>query len=162
VRRSELKNVILETLGDNQAAVKEKDPSSAQPHKIPGSCHILLVEDSEDNRLLIHSFLKKYPSYTIDSAENGLSGLNQFKKNKYDLVLMDMQMPVMDGYTAAKEIRDWERQNGLVPTPVVALTAYALKEEIQKSLDAGCDAHVTKPIKKAVLLETIEKYAKWA
>ena len=162
VRRSELKNVILEALGDNQAAAKEKHPSVAKLPEAPGSCHLLLVEDSEDNRLLIHSFLKKYPSYTVDSAEDGLSGLNQFKESKYDLVLMDMQMPVMDGYTATKEIRKWEQQNGLKPTPVVALTAYALKEEIQKSLDAGCDAHMTKPIKKAILLETIGRYAKCA
>ncbi len=121
--------------------------------------NILLVDDSEDNRLLVSSFLKKYP-YTIQIAENGLDALDLFRKNRYDLVLMDMQMPVMDGYTAMKEIRAWEKENGLERTPIVALTAYALKEEMQKSIDAGCDAHLTKPISKATLLETIHAYAK--
>jgi hypothetical protein len=76
---------------------------------------------------------------------------------------MDMQMPVMDGYTATREMREWEKeqiQAGLrsSPTPIVALTAHALKEEEQKSLDVGCTVHLTKPIKKALLLETIERY----
>jgi CheY-like chemotaxis protein len=69
-------------------------------------------------------------------------------------------MPVMDGYTATREMREWERKEGLKYTPIIALTAYALKEETQKSLDAGCDAHITKPIKKATLLEAIREYVK--
>ncbi len=81
--------------------------------------------------------------------------MEKFKSGRYDLVLMDMQMPVMDGYTATRTIREWESQSGLKPTPIIALTAFALKEEMQKSLDAGCNAHLTKPIKKATLLEAI-------
>jgi CheY-like chemotaxis protein len=73
----------------------------------------------------------------------------------YDLVLMDMEMPVMDGYTATRQIRAWEREHRLAPTPIIALSAYALAEEIEKSFAAGCDAHLTKPIKKADLLERI-------
>jgi CheY-like chemotaxis protein len=71
---------------------------------------------------------------------------------------MDLQMPVMDGYTATRVIREWESRSALPPTPIIALTAFALKEDVQKSLDAGCDAHLSKPIKKAVLLETITKF----
>ena len=78
---------------------------------------------------------------------------------EYDLILMDMQMPVMDGYTATQSIRTWERDQGAAPTPIVALTANALKEDIQKSLDAGCTTHLTKPIRKAVLLDTIREHA---
>lgn len=73
---------------------------------------------------------------------------------------MDIQMPVMDGYTATKTIRKWEREMGIKPTPIIALTAYALKEEVQKSLDAGCTAHLIKPIKKTKLIETINEYAR--
>jgi len=71
---------------------------------------------------------------------------------------MDMQMPVMDGYTATREIRKWESKNGIKPTPIIALTAHALKEEEEESLEAGCTAHISKPVKKAPFLETIYKH----
>jgi len=67
-------------------------------------------------------------------------------------------MPIKDGYTATREMREWERQTGAEHTPILALTAAALKEDAQKSLDAGCDAHITKPIKKAKLIEKIGLY----
>ncbi|MCK4235752.1 MAG: response regulator [Candidatus Krumholzibacteria bacterium] len=75
--------------------------------------HILLVEDSEDNRLLIQAFIKKPPA-TIDTAENGAIAVDKFKNGKYDLVLMDMQMPVMDGYTATRKIREWEQEKNRI------------------------------------------------
>ncbi len=120
---------------------------------------ILLVDDSEDNRLLILSFLKKTP-FVIDIADNGLAAVEKYKTATYDLVLMDIQMPVMDGYTATKEVRDWERSNNREPTPVLALTAYAFQEEIRKSYDAGFNGHLTKPIKKNDLLYAIAAYTK--
>jgi len=120
--------------------------------------HILFAEDSPDNRLLIQSYLKKTP-YQLDIAENGQIAVERFKAGKYDLVLMDMQMPVMDGYTATREIRKWEREKRVKATPIIALSAYALKEDAQKSLDAGCNAHLAKPIKKAKLMEAILEYA---
>ncbi|MBI3592278.1 MAG: response regulator, partial [Nitrospirae bacterium] len=120
--------------------------------------NILLVDDSQDNILLIQSYLKKTP-HKIDIAENGEIALEKFKSGSYDIVLMDMQMPVMDGYTAAKAIRKFESEKGHNTTPIIALTAYALKEDTQKSLDAGCTAHLTKPIKKAKLLEVLSEYA---
>jgi len=131
-------------------------PAPSEDHR---SLRILLVEDFEDNRLLIQSYLKKMP-YQIDIAENGEIAVEKFKSGSYDLVLMDMQMPVMDGYAATREIRKWERERGVEPTCIIALTASAFKEDTQRSLDAGCTAHITKPIKKATLLETIKKYAR--
>lgn len=125
---------------------------------------ILLVEDSEDNRLLIQSYLKKTP-YSLDIAENGEIAVEKFKSGKYDLVLMDMQMPVLDGYDATKAIRKWESSEIRIPhsafrgVPIIALTAHATKEDEQKSLDAGCTAHLTKPIKKNILMQAIYKYA---
>jgi len=67
-------------------------------------------------------------------------------------------MPLMDGYGATREIRTWERENNVGETPIIALTAYAYKEDKQKSLDAGCNGHLVKPIKKAILLEAISEY----
>ena len=74
-------------------------------------------------------------------------------------MLMDMQMPVMDGYTATRLIRLWEAEKRRPRTPIVALTAYALTEDEGKSFEAGCDGHLTKPIKKEHLLEAITRYA---
>jgi signal transduction histidine kinase len=115
---------------------------------------ILLVEDSEDNRMLIQAYLRNTP-HQITVAENGEIARRKFVAGNYDLVLMDMQMPVMDGYSATKAIRKWQSEQGVSPTAIIALTAYALKEEVQKSLDAGCTAHITKPIKKAQLFDAI-------
>jgi len=115
---------------------------------------ILLAEDSEDNRLLIRTYLKQSPHH-LDMAENGRLAVEKFRENHYDLVLMDMNMPIMDGYTATMTIRQWEEQEGRAPTPIIALTAFALKEDEQKSLKAGCNAHLTKPIKKKILLAAL-------
>ncbi|RMG73825.1 MAG: response regulator [Nitrospirae bacterium] len=158
VRRDELYRALKTAIVDARADKKqrEKDFSSTETDEKPK--RILLVEDSPDNRLLIQSYLKKTP-HLVDIAENGQQAVEKFKSGSYDLVLMDVEMPVMDGYTATREIRQWEKQRGLKPTPVVALTAHALKEEEQKSIEAGCDAHLTKPIKKAVLFEAIKEYA---
>jgi CheY-like chemotaxis protein len=118
---------------------------------------ILLVEDSEDSRLLVQTYLKKTP-YALDFAENGQEAVEKFKGGKYDIVLMDTQMPVMDGSAATRAIRAWETEKGLRPTPIVALTAHALREDAQRSLEDGCDAHLTKPVKKAKLLATIVEH----
>ena len=158
VRRSELKAAVRKALGREGAGERKAGSADRGPARVKSSLNILLVDDSDDNRLLIMAYLKQYP-YAIDTAGNGLEAVERFKAGKYDIVLMDMQMPVMDGYTATKEIRSWERRSGFERTPIVALTAYALREEIEKSIDAGCDAHLTKPVKKATLIETIHAYA---
>ncbi len=119
---------------------------------------ILLVEDAEANRRVFRAYLKRTP-HILDMAEDGQEGFKKFKAGKYDLVLMDMRMPVMDGYTATGEIRKWEREGGRDPTSIVALTAHALKEERQKCLDAGCDDFLAKPVKKADFLKVISGYS---
>ena len=117
---------------------------------------ILVADDSADNRMLISAFLKNTP-YRIDEVENGALAVEHFVAHKYDLVLMDIQMPVMDGHAATRAIRDWERDNQRTPTPIVALSAAALSESFISSRDAGCDQHITKPIRKAALLEVIDR-----
>lgn len=107
---------------------------------------------------MIALFLKDMP-YRLDMAENGAVALAKFKSGTYDLVLMDMQMPVMDGLEATAAIRRWEGEEQRQPTPIIALTANAFEQEVKKSLAAGCTAHVTKPIKKQTLLSTITQYA---
>ena len=118
---------------------------------------ILLVDDSVENRDLVIAFLKKYP-FKIVSAQNGEEALNHLKEGSFDIVFMDMQMPIMDGLTATRLYRRWEQDYDKKHTPIIALTAFALQEEMVKSLDAGCDSHLTKPIKKATILEAIKQF----
>ena len=124
-----------------------------------GIYRILYVEDDHSIRNLVKVFLKR-EIYTLDLAENGEIGVEKFKKGGYDLVLMDIQMPVMDGLTACKEIRLWEKAEGKVPTPIVALTAHGFSSDELRSRKAGCEAHLIKPIGKQELLDAIHRYAK--
>jgi len=112
---------------------------------------ILLADDSEENRFLIRGYLKDSGSI-IDEVENGAQAVEQFKQRAYDVVLMDAEMPVMDGYSATRQIR------ALGATPIVLLTAHAFKEAKARSYEAGGTEHLTKPIKKATLLEAINKF----
>ena len=155
VKRSELLEVLLVSMGKETPSHKKDMELSRSGSEDVKTLNILLVDDSEDNRLLITSFLKKYP-YRVQIAHNGREGVDLFQSGVYDLVLMDIQMPVMDGYEATRTIRAWEDGHGRRPTPIIALTAHALKEDEQKSLDAGCTAHLTKPVRKAELIERIK------
>lgn len=157
VKRNDLQEAICGELGKKVAAqpLAEAAPAASSAQK---SLNILLVEDNEDNRLLISTYLKKTP-HRLYMAENGAIAVETFKSANFDIVFMDMQMPVMDGYTATRKIREWEKNMGMAAVPIVALTAYALKEDEQKSLAAGCTGHMTKPIKKAKLLEALAEYA---
>lgn len=122
------------------------------------SMRILLADDSEDNVFLIQEYLKN-SGCSIDVAENGAVAVQKFRMGHYDLILMDLQMPVMDGYAATQAIRAWEREHKTKPVPVLALSAYALKSEIDKSRQAGCTAYLTKPIRRNTLLDALEKYS---
>ncbi len=121
--------------------------------------NILLAEDTEENCTLILHYVKKLP-YNIDIAANGLEALEKAKLNNYDIVLMDMQMPKMDGLSATSEIRNWEKKNNKKPVPIIALTAYALEHEKERFLACGCNIHLTKPIKKEILLQMIREYTR--
>ena len=94
----------------------------------------------------------------MEDAENGAIAVAKLKARSYDIVLMDIQMPVMDGLEATRTIRDWERERGLSRTPIVALTASALDEDVRRTLEAGVDMHVSKPIKKVALIAAIKKF----
>jgi CheY-like chemotaxis protein len=117
-----------------------------------------MAEDSLDNCTIALAYLEGTP-YLIDVAETGLIACEMFKANHYDLVLMDRQMPVMDGLTATRALRAWEKANGRAPTPIIALTASALKGDRETCLAAGCTAYLTKPIKQDVLLRAIRDYS---
>jgi CheY-like chemotaxis protein len=117
---------------------------------------ILLAEDSPDNCVITVAYLEDTP-YRVEIAETGAIACAMFAAGHYDLVLMDRQMPVMDGLTATRTIRAWERANGRPPTPIIALTASALKGDREMCMAAGCTAFFTKPIKQEVLLQAIKE-----
>lgn len=115
---------------------------------------VLLAEDTEENQLLILHYFKKLP-YTVDVVVNGVEALEKFRSETYDIILMDMQMPVMDGITATKKIRKIEQTTNKKAIPIIALTAYALDEQKEMCLASGCNMHISKPVKKDYLIQMI-------
>ncbi len=129
-------------------------PIRAEPEAPLLPLRILLVEDSVDNCAITVAYLSATP-YQVAIAANGAIALDMFTVGRYDLVLMDRQMPVMDGLTATRAIRTWEHAHHRAATPIIALTASALKGDREKCLAAGCTAFLTKPIRQDVLLRAI-------
>ncbi|MGH7925851.1 MAG: PAS domain S-box protein [Candidatus Binatus sp.] len=161
IRRGELfaavararEGVRVEPKGDRPAAMPIAPPSPSSAI-VDRPLQILMADDSEDNRTLIRAYLRKTP-HTLHEASNGQEAIDKFIAGNFDVVLMDIQMPIVDGYEATSTIRIWELANSRSRTPIVALTASALEEAVQHSMAAGCDAHVTKPVKKSTLLDAI-------
>ncbi|MBI5743230.1 MAG: response regulator, partial [Elusimicrobia bacterium] len=155
VKKRELKDAILLAIGKSRPAPRTGPAAGAAltADMLPAA-RLLLADDAQDNRTLVTAFLKASP-LAIETAVNGAEAVEKFMAGTYDLVLMDMQMPVMDGLEAVKKIRDWEKENGRARTHIIAFTASALKEDIDKALAGGCDSYLTKPAKKAALLETL-------
>ena len=153
IKRSDLKALLQNVLLPDEDRTKGHYLQAASLERIR-PLSLLHVEDAANNRLLIRSYLKNTP-FSIEEAENGQIAVEKIQSTRYDLVLMDMQMPVMDGYTATKRIRDWEKEKGLPPVPVIALSAHVLKTELDMALAAGCNLYLTKPVKKSDLMEAI-------
>jgi PAS domain S-box-containing protein len=117
---------------------------------------ILLVEDSPDNQALIERYLTVRGAI-VEKADNGLVGIEAAMSKSYDLILMDMQMPVMDGFDATKKLRSQKYNK-----PIIALTAHAMEEDRRKCLEAGCNDFITKPVKASILADLIERNLKAA
>jgi CheY-like chemotaxis protein len=133
-------------------------PVGTDPEPPLPALRILLAEDSPDNCIITMAYLEDTP-YQVEIAETGAIAYEKFTAGHYDLVLMDWQMPVMDGLTATRTIRAWEQANDRPPTPIIALTASALKGDREMCLGAGCTAFLTKPIKQEVLLQAIREHS---
>jgi PAS domain S-box-containing protein len=158
VRRSEVLRMICEAMQPREGA-EPRTPGNAN-HKETAPVkplRILIAEDSTDNRLLIQVYLKGSP-HRLTFAEDGKVAVDRFTAGGFDLILMDMQMPVMDGLTATRAIRAIERERQAPAIPIVALTANALPQDVQLSAGAGCNHHLSKPISKHKLLAAIEEY----
>lgn len=122
---------------------------------------ILLAEDNLVNQKLAVRILEKQ-GHLVEVVENGLEAYEAIKRNKYDVVLMDVQMPVMGGFEATEKIRQWEKKSNPIDsltfrTPIIALTAHAMLGDREKSLAKGMDDYVSKPLKPKLLMQTINK-----
>jgi len=155
----------LETLHglDNKKAVIEETRLGIEERKatskgVPENLKILLAEDNKMNQKVAVNMLKKF-GHTITIAQNGKEALEAFFKNEFDLILMDGQMPVMDGLEATRAIRKFEKKQGLPNNhiPIIALTANAMKGDRERFIDSGMDDYITKPIKRKSLEDAIVK-----
>lgn len=138
--------------------INSKKSRSIQGLEIQGSKRILLVDDVDDNRFLIRKFLHDL-NFEIEEASDGVMAVEMAKNSPFDLILMDIQMPNMDGYIATQKIREFERATpDRAASKIIAISANALNEDIRKSYYSGCDGYLTKPIKKVKLLEAIKSH----
>ena len=153
VKQSELFEAISRALGEPIAKRKRRDTRIDERLERIGSSHILLAEDSLVNQKLAVALLEKYGN-TVVVANNGREALAALKTQQFDFVLMDVQMPDMDGLEATATLREREKETG-EHMPVIAMTAYAMKGDRQRCLAAGMDDYVSKPIHAEALFDTI-------
>lgn len=148
----------LPRLSDEEVAALEEDVDVAADDTIQKvSAHVLLVEDNDINQEIATELLTQFGA-TVEVANNGVEALDMVEKGNYDLVFMDVQMPVMDGLEAARRIRNvlgisHER------LPIIAMTAHAMQSDYEKSIEAGMDAHITKPIDPDELFKMLSHWA---
>ena len=135
------------------APVEEKKPQK-KSFDLEGK-NILVVDDVEQNRIVVSVLLESLGA-TIRTANDGQEAFDKYKESIPDIVIMDIQMPVMDGFAAIQKIREFENQNNIVPKICLALTGYTDKDTVKKCKDFGYDLHLAKPIKKEDLFETLQ------
>lgn len=161
VRQSRLFDVVVTTLDTEKSLTV---PVATSEITVQGDLsqnplyRILLVEDNRANQLLARRLLEQI-GYTVDIAEDGQMAVDRVGSQHYDVIVMDIQMPVMDGFAATKAIRLWENDHQLPRTPVIALTAHAIEGYREECIKNGMDDYITKPIKKSVLLNTVAQWA---
>lgn len=122
--------------------------------KATDTLHVLVAEDNETNRFVLKTLLLQF-DIDLTFAENGLEALDHFKAKSFDLVLMDLQMPVMGGLDATRAIRSFERATGRSSVPILALSANAMPRHVAEAMEAGMNGHVAKPISLPILMAAI-------
>ncbi len=118
------------------------------------SKHILYIEDNEQNMYLVTFLLEKH-GYSVSPATDGQEGIDKAAAEKPDLILLDIQLPKMDGYTVARNLRS---NAELAVTPIVAVTSYAMAGDREKALAAGCNGYIEKPINPDTFIQQVEQH----
>lgn len=155
VKIGRLEEALMRTLGIKRNGDGSAPESIIASNTAATPARLLIAEDGEANRIVLSAFLRECP-YHIEFALNGLEALEKAKSGTYDVIVMDVEMPVMDGYTATREIRAWEAKNRNTQVPIIALTANALAGEEIRSKQAGCDFYLSKPVNRRRLINGIE------
>ena len=153
---SDLRDTLMTVIGQEQA--KEEQSILPQNATDLKGMHVLLVEDNELNREIAEEIMKAY-GLEVDTAENGAIAVDKVSAaapGQYDLVLMDVQMPIMDGYTATRCIRELENP-ALAGIPILAMTANAFDEDRRNALESGMNGFLSKPIVIADLVQEMRK-----
>jgi CheY-like chemotaxis protein len=154
VRFSELYNCLAGSFSGN---FKEGPVTQLRPAHHSAGKKVLVVDDNEINQFVAGEELERL-GYDVEMGASGLDAVAKVKRGGFSAVLMDCQMPEMDGYTATREIRKWERETGTRRTPIVALTAHALVDERARVFDAGMDDYLSKPFRAASLEKILSHY----
>ena len=149
-----LRTALCSALEQHVATAARSTPASASLQHL----RVLIAEDSSISMKVLNAMLNKL-GIQADTVDSGDTALLAIQTNQYDLVLMDCEMPVMDGFTATIKLRAWERQNLRRRTPIIALTAHTLFQHKERARQAGMDAHVSKPVELAKLRELIATWA---
>ena len=153
VKLKELYDVISSVTGNNE---EEKLKLAIDTEGFLPNLSVLVAEDNSTNLKVAQLILKPFIT-AFDSAENGLIAFEKFKTNRYDVIFMDIQMPVMNGYEATKSIRDYENEHKLTPVKIVAMTANAMKEDAEQCLSSGMDEYLSKPFRRDDMFRIIGK-----
>jgi CheY-like chemotaxis protein len=160
VRRRELRAAVCAAIAEGQRPAPKALAQAPTRRGIPAggrSLHILLAEDNEINQLVACGILE-HSGHTVEVAQNGAEVMPLLSAHSFDIVLMDIQMPEMDGFQATAAIREMEKQTGF-HMPVIAMTAHALAGYKETCLAAGMDGYVTKPIRPGLLLQALAEFA---
>ena len=153
-----LKITLAEELGLIESSIESNHEFDDANTLSERRLRVLVAEDNTISTRVINGMLSKLGVFS-DSVENGQKAFEALLKQKYDLVLMDCEMPIMDGFEATRTIRNWEHDNSKSETPIIALTAHIRDEHKEKSLQAGMNAHMTKPVELNQLQEILERWA---
>jgi CheY-like chemotaxis protein/HPt (histidine-containing phosphotransfer) domain-containing protein len=149
--------IIEESMINSDEDNEHLETSSSMDEKAKASKNLLLVEDNEINQQVSVALLEKL-SFTADIAKDGEEAINMMKQKKYDLILMDCQMPGMDGFEACKNIRNGEAGSENTDTIIIAMTANAKDSDKRKCLEAGMNDYISKPVQSKILLAKLEKW----
>jgi len=152
--------VIRDQRADQSEALESEDLEMSEEYfkENFSNVNILIAEDNLVNQKITIRLLEK-KGWKVEAVENGQEAIDRLEKNSFDMILMDANMPILDGLEATKIIRENEKKTGQ-HIPIIALTARAMQEDRQECIDAGMDAYIAKPIERQVLYETIANLLK--
>jgi CheY-like chemotaxis protein len=157
VGRDELRQAVLETLGRHRGERPMPAPAAPSPARNGRSLSVLVAEDNPVNQRLVEALLRG-AGHRVALAADGLQALEAWQRGTFDLILMDVQMPNLDGFAVTRRIRERERATG-GHTPIIAMTAHALDGDRERCLIAGMDGYLSKPVSRARLLEVLDSVA---